>query len=374
MTFDANGNVTIAGTPINQYQGMKNRIINGDMRIDQRFAGTANTVTTSAYSLDRWATNATQSSKYSFQQNAGSITPPVGFTNYLGITSLSSYSLSSTDWFTLQQGVEGYNISDLSWGTSSARPVTLSFWVRSSLTGLFGGSLSNSDVSRSYAYTYTINTPNTWQYVSMTIPGDTIGTWLTNNGVGIRVYISLGCGTSQSTTANVWSSGFYNAPAGNVSVVGTNGATFYITGVQLEVGTTATAFERRHFGTEMTLCQRYFSKSYDIGTIPGTATQVGLQGGAFQGASGLGGAYGAIQYPVAMRAAPSITLWDGAGSSNVLSYTYGAAGSAQSILNGGALWGAAGAFNIGTTSFFFRPTGAQASSLSYVHYTASSEL
>jgi hypothetical protein len=245
-------------------QGFRNRIINGAMVIDQRNAGASVTPTVSAYTLDRWSANLTVSSKYSVQQNAGSVTPPLGFTNYLGATSLSAYSVVSTDNFSIYQNIEGLNVADLGWGTANAKTVTLSFWVRSSLTGTFGGALLNSAVDRSYPYSYTISSANTWEQKSVTIAGDTSGTWLTSNGIGIRLYFALGIGSNYITTAGAWAAGLYLAPTGATSVVGTNGATFYITGVQLEVGSVATPFERRDYGRELAMCQRYYQSIANV--------------------------------------------------------------------------------------------------------------
>jgi hypothetical protein len=239
----------------------RNRILNGDMKIDQRNAGASVTPLTGAtYTVDRWLTAFAQSSKFSIQRNAASVTPPVGFTNYLGATSLSAYSVVSTDFFTLQQSIEGLNIADLAWGTANAAPVTLSFWVRSSLTGTFGGAINNSGGSRSYPFTYTISSANTWEQKSIIIAGDTSGTWLTTNGIGITVNLSMGMGATYLGTAGSWASGSYYSATGSTNVVGTNGATFYITGVQLEKGSTATSFDYRPYTTELSLCQRYYNK------------------------------------------------------------------------------------------------------------------
>lgn len=242
-----------------QYYGFKNRIINGAMVIDQRNAGASVTIATSqTYSVDRWkGFAAVATSKYSLQQNAGSVTPPTGFTNYLGATSLSAYSVSASDYYAVSQVIEGYNIADLAWGTSSAKTVTLSAWVYSSLTGTFGGSLLNASVNRCYPFTFSIPVANTWTQISITIVGDTTGTWGTTNGAGLTLSFGLGVGSTFSGTAGAWSSGFYFSATGATSVVGTNGATFYITGVQLEVGTQATSFDYRPFTTELALCQRY---------------------------------------------------------------------------------------------------------------------
>ena len=240
--------------------GFKNRIINGAMVIDQRNAGASVTPTDGQYTLDRWTAWLSQASKYTVQQNAGSVTPPVGFTNYLGVTSSSAYTVGSSEYFAIAQYIEGFNTADLGWGTANAKTVTLSFWVRSSLTGTFGGALNNGGYNRSYPFTYTISVANTWEYKSVTIAGDTTGTWLTTNSAGIRIVMGLGMGSTISGTAGAWAGTGYYSATGATSVVGTNGATFYITGVQLEVGSTATSFDYRPYGTELALCQRYFQK------------------------------------------------------------------------------------------------------------------
>ena len=240
------------------YYGFKNRIINGAMVIDQRNAGASVTPTNAQYLVDRWSANLSQASKYSVQQNAGSVTPPTGFINYLGVTSLSAYSIVSTDTFGVRQRIEGLNTTDFAWGTANAETVTLSFWVRSSLTGTFGGALQNSASNRSYPFSYTINSANTWEKETITIAGDTSGTWLTTNGIGIEVYFGLGVGSTYSGTAGSWAGANYSSATGATSVVGTSGATFYITGVQLEKGSTATSFDYRPYGTELVLCLRYY--------------------------------------------------------------------------------------------------------------------
>jgi hypothetical protein len=236
---------------------MRNRIINGDMRIDQRNAGAVVTAV-NVYSLDRWGSGATQSAKFTVQQNAGAVTPPAGFTNYLGVTSTSAYSVLTGDTFLMGQTIEGFNVADLNYGTANAVSVTLSFWVRSSLTGTFGGSFTNSAANRSFLFSYSIPSANTWTKISVTVSGDTSGTWLTNNGAGLYVRFGLGSGSTFSGTAGSWLAGNIVQPTGNVSVVGTNGATWYVTGVQLERGTQATSFEYRQYQQELALCQRYY--------------------------------------------------------------------------------------------------------------------
>ena len=307
MILDGSNGVTfndssLQGAAASPY-GLKNRIINGDMRIDQRNAGASVTASTTAAqtyaSLDRWAYIVSQASKFTMQQNAGSVTPPAGFKNYLGCTSTAATSVGSSDYFNVNQPIEGFNVADLDWGTANAKTVTISFWVRSSLTGTFGGSIRNSVPDRSYPFSYTISSANTWTQISITIPGDTTGTWGTTNGIGIHVNFSLGMGSTFSSTANSWQAGNYVSVTGSTSVVGTNGATWYITGVQLEVGSTATPFERRMYGQELALCQRYYqyfggenAYNYFGGTASITSTT---------------NAFLPIIFMTQMRAAPSFT-------------------------------------------------------------------
>jgi hypothetical protein len=237
------------------------------MVIDQRNAGAeVNPAVNGAYYLDRWAVQSTQTSKFKIGQNAGSVTPPVGYSKYLGCTSLSAYSVTSTDVFTVQQRIEGLNVADLAWGTASAATVTISFWVYSSLTGTFGGALRNSDNTRTYPFSYTISAANTWELKSVTIVGDISGTWLTTNGTGIVLNFSLGTGSTYSGTAGSWSGTDYRSVTGATSVIGTSGATFYLTSVQLEKGTTATSFDVRDYGRELMMCQRYYYRQYSSAT------------------------------------------------------------------------------------------------------------
>jgi hypothetical protein len=291
VTIDASQNVTFAGsvnTP-NTF-GFKNRIINGGMVIDQRNAGASVTPTADGtYTLDRWFEGITQSSKFSLQQSA---TAPTGFINSLLCTSLSAYTVASGDIFGLVQKVEGLNISDLGWGTANAATVTLSFWVRSSLTGTFGGSIRNSAQNRSYPFSYSISSANTWEQKSVTIVGDTSGTWLTTKETGIMLSFGLGVGSTYSGTAGSWSANNYASATGAVSVAGTSGATWYVTGVQLEKGSVATSFDYRPYGTELSLCQRYY-RSIALG---------------FQGVIAVSGSYGVnITGLEAMRALPTLT-------------------------------------------------------------------
>ena len=294
LAINAKGQVTSTGTAAitSGLTGFRNRIINGDMRIDQRNAGASVTGNNIVFGTDRFRIAATQANKLTMQQNAGSVTPPAKFKNYLGITSSSAYSVLAGDYFLVGQPVEGFNTYDLEFGNANASTITLSFWVRSSLTGTFGGAINNSAYNRSYPFSYTISSANTWEQKTVTIVGDTTGTWVgSTNDVGLYAWFNLGTGSTGSTTANAWAAGAYYAPTGAVSVVGTNGATFYITGVQLEQGSTATDFERRPIGTELALCQRYFFK---------TTQGVGL---AINSAELYGGG---LTFPVTMRSTPTL--------------------------------------------------------------------
>jgi hypothetical protein len=240
----------------------RNKIINGAMVIDQRNAGAAVTPAASnSFGLDRWFSGWSSpfNSRFTFQQNAGSVTPPLGFTNYLGTTVASAYTPAATEFSFIQQPIEGFNFADLGWGAAGAQSVTLSFWARSSLTGTFPVVVGN-DYARGYGATYTINSANTWEYKTITVPGDTTGTWGKTNGIGLRLLFSLGTGATASQPAGVWGAWVGPGVPGTVLLSSTNGATFYITGVQLEAGTVATPFEHRSFGQELALCKRYFER------------------------------------------------------------------------------------------------------------------
>jgi hypothetical protein len=316
-TLDANGNMTVTGTVVSSSPtgGMRNKIINGDMVIDQRYSGTSATAGDGTYIVDRWSTITNQASNFTYtvQQNAGSVTPPAGLTNYLGATvTASNSSISSGTTIGLRHKIEGYNIADLAWGTSSAKPVTLSFWVRSSLTGTFGGALWNSSQALSYPFSYSISQANTWTYITLNIAGPTTSTWVVNNGTGVGIDFSLGTGTTRLGTAGSWASGFYQGAIGQTQVVSTNGATFYLTGVQLEAGTIATPFERRLYGQELALCQRYYWRNNASSTWTYARQPCIIVMGSTTGGSMV------IINPVTMRGLPvsvdfnALALYDGA--------------------------------------------------------------
>ena len=278
---------------------MKNRIINGAMVIDQRNAGASVTAVDGVYTLDRWRTWSSQTSKFSIQQNAGGVTPPTGFKNYLGIGSVSSYSVTSTDYFGVAQYIEGYNVADLAWGTANAKTVTLSFQVYSSLTGTFGGAINNSAFNRSYPFSYSIPVANAWTTISVTIAGDTSGTWLSTNGLGMSVFFGIGVGSAVSTTAGAWAAGSYYSSTGATSVVGTNNAFFAVTAIQLEVGSSATGFEYEIYSSLLSKCQRYYW------TNTGSASIMAIGVGGFPTTSRCDTT---TSFPVQMRTIPSVSF------------------------------------------------------------------
>ena len=236
----------------------RNRIINGGMVLDQRNAGSSVSVSTSGvYVLDRWKNRANGGGVFSVQQSS---TAPAGFNTAVAYTvTTADSSIAAGDNYWIIQDIEGFNVADLGWGTANAQTVTVSFWVRASVTGTYNVALSNGIAyDRSFVSTYTVNAANTYEYKTITITGDTSGTWLKTNGGGISLVFNLGAGTSFQATANTWSAGFLQSTSGSTNLIATNGATFYITGVQLEAGSTASPFEYRLYGTELQLAQRYY--------------------------------------------------------------------------------------------------------------------
>ena len=286
-----------------QYTGFKNRIINGDMTISQR-NGTSSVnanSSTAPYTTDRFNVNVGGSSAVIACQQVSDA--PAGFVNSLRLTVSTAATPSSGQFLFLRQIIEGVNIADFAWGTANASAVALSFWVKASVAGTYSAFAINSAESRSYVATFTVSATNTWEYKTITIPGDTTGTWLTNNSNGIRLGFDLGSGSDLNGAANTWQSGWKQRTSGTVNWVGTSGATFQVTGVQLEKGSTATSFDYRPYGTEFYLCKRYYeqkdytSGSFEAicaGTVPSTGTSTNT---TFP-----------FTYEVEKRAVPSITL------------------------------------------------------------------
>jgi hypothetical protein len=324
----AGGNTaTINGmTPTAQsLQGFRNRIINGNMVIDQRNAGAAVTTTGAGiYFVDRW-TGFRNNAGWSVQQVADA---PSGFVNSLRVTTTTANAGSVA---LVQQWFEGNNVADLGFGTASASTVTLSFWVKSSVTGTFAVNLANGATNRSYVATYTINAANTWEYKTVTVAGDTTGTWATNNTAGLRVLFNIGTGGS-ATTAGSWQTGDLIRTSTSVGTEGTLNATWQVTGVQLEAGSVATPFERRDYGRELMLCQRYYEKSYNTDVAVGASTSVGQFTSmvAYYAAGSL--LYGAsVPFKVTKRATPVVSGWSAGGVSG--QWLYGVAGVSEALAN-----------------------------------------
>ena len=328
-----------------------NRIINGAMTVDQRNAGASVTQSTSnQFPVDRWIVAGDIVSKFTAQQ---SLTAPTGFINSLLITSLSAYTVGASESFVLTQYVEGLNVTDFGWGTADAATITVSFWVRSSLTGPFGGVVRNSASNRSYPFTYSIGSANTWEKKSITIAGDISGTWLTTNGRGLNLTFGMGAGASASGTAGAWSAASYASATGATSVVGTSGATFYITGVQLEAGSTASPFAYENVGDTLRKCQRYFER---IGAA--ATNEWGIFAYASTSGQNIGSTY---TFSVPKRATPTMAV---VGTFYVVNF---------STLTTGSISG------VGVNSFWPTPTSSAggsvvAASSASSYFTASSEL
>lgn len=272
--------------------GFKNRIINGGMVVDQRNVGASVSMSTGSnvFPVDRFQGAIAQGSGHTAQQSTSA---PAGFTNSLLVTIGTGASPTAGQVARLYQPIEGFNTADLGFGFATASTITLSFWVRSSLTGTFAGGVYNNAANRTYVFTYAISAANTWEQKTVTIAGDTSGTWLTNNGAGILVNWDLGTGSTYQGTAGVWAAGAAWATSGSVKLAATSGATWSITGVQLEAGTVATSFDWRPYGTELQLCQRYYTKE----------TGYNVKMGSRYGANTVFTSY---MTPVEMRTTPSV--------------------------------------------------------------------
>jgi hypothetical protein len=337
------------------------------MRIDQRNNGASvsNSGATTFY-LDRWnVAGTTSAGVFSIQQVADA---PSGFTYSAKMTvTTADASLAASDRYVWMQRIEGYNVADLAFGTVSAKTITLSFWVKSSLTGTFGGAINNGDSTRSYLFNYTISTANTWEYKSVTIAGDTTGTWSTNNSRAMQLVFSLGVGSDYNGTLNSWSASGFFSTSGATNVLGTLSATWQITGVQLEQNTSATPFERRLYNQELINCQRYYEKSYNVDVVPGTSTGAGVVGATgVQGATTGNEVSAAGFFRVTKRATPTISYFDTVGNSaKCTRVQQGVAVTTNSAITDNL---------VGANQFSaYSASGATASAIVY-HFTATAEL
>lgn len=288
--FNLGGDTPSNATALSPYTGFKNRIINGAMMISQRNGTSSITATDGSFGVDRFKTAIVGTGVFTMQQ---STTAPTGFSfsQLLTVTTADS-SIAATDEYSYRHFVEGFNFADMMWGTANAQTVTLSFWVRSSVTGTYAVGLRNDAANRTYPATYTISAANTWEQKTITIAGDTSGTWVgATNGIGVGIIFSLGAGSNYQGTANAWNNGNVWSTSSATQWISNSGATFYITGVQLEKGSTATSFEYRPYGTELQLCQRYYQRGTKFASGYGDNTNVLTVG---------------LQVPVQMRTQPSL--------------------------------------------------------------------
>ena len=303
-----------------QYTGFKNRIINGDMRIDQRNAGAA--ITPSAvvsHGVDRFNYVGTQTSKLTLQRVSDA---PSGFKYSTKLSVAASASATAGDQFRYTQNIEGFNCSDLNWGSASAQDVAVSFYAKASVAGTYSVALWN-DTFNNYSYVSAVSLTSTWNKYTIIVPGATAGSWNTENTGGISLIFDLGGGSNWTTSnLNTWQAGGagpgYFKAAGSVSLISNAGATLNITGVQLEKGSTATAFDYLDFGRSLIQCQRYCL----VDTNTSQAYRWFAQGFATSSTA----AAVCRQLPVIMRSEPSVTttgasgfLLDGAASATATS-------------------------------------------------------
>lgn len=286
LEFQSNG--TTVMTVSSASQTALNKIINGNMLVAQR--GTTGTAVAggSYLACDRWkAWEASDAAVTVSQETDG---PTGKFTKCLkyNITTADA-SITAAQFGMVRQMIEGHNIIDLGFGTASAQSVTISFWVKSSLTGSHGAALNNGNEDRSYPFAYTVSSANTWEYKTVTIPGDTSGTWDTDNTAGMIVTFGLGAGTDYQGTADAWQAGNKFQPSSTVQNIGTI-SNWNVTGVQLEAGGAASNFEQLQFSDQFQLCQRYYA----------------VQDAAVNAYSSTGVV--GFSFNTAMRAAPTLTF------------------------------------------------------------------
>ncbi len=367
VSIDTSGHVTVDGVAMpsaGPLSGTRNRIINGDMRIDQRNAGASTTAGNGTYAQDRWL-NYFSGVTLTTQQSS---TAPTGFDKSV-IYTVTSPSASPTYSF-FRQIIEGNNITGLGWGTAGASAVTVSFWVRSSVTGIYSISLANGASNRCYAAQYTISSANTWEYKTITVSGDTTGTWATDNTAGLILSFNLGSPSGRLITAGSWGTTYGDGATGSTGAstfANTNGATFYITGVQLEAGTVATPFERRSYGQELSLCQRYYEKTFAVDTAP--AQNAGRSGALEMYAVRSAGSTGISTYfrfTVPKRDTPSMLYFNPSAANaqaRNLDTSSDCSGTATDNMN-----------SIGGKVSYTLPGSTTSTNLISVHWTASAEL
>ena len=325
IVLDANSRATLNGLsyPTEGSLSGRNRVINGSMTVDQRNAGASVTYGSAAVGVDRFVLEKVNLSTLvaTLQQVSDG---PAGFDKSIKTTiTTAQASAPNSSMVGCDQRIEGFNWADMAFGTASAKTFTMSFWVKSSVIGTYPVSFFNAAVNRAYLATYSISSANTWEYKTITIPGDTSGTWNTTNGIGLGFQMLLGGGTDSNGTAGSWGSTYKGRTSACVDLNATLNATWQVTGIQIEAGSVATPFERRSYGQELALCQRYY---YFIGN---DGTNAAIGSGFTTGTTGF--VYGAL--PVEMRTAPTISY---TGTLSDLNFTHtGVSAAANSLTNQG---------------------------------------
>jgi len=381
ITFDGIlGNINTVGvctfasvkgvTSINSGQlgGSRNIIINGSMVVNQRgFTGTAGTTASEAYTTDRFILGhdndgVVSAGQTTMNSTVGGNAYADGFNSALHFrVTTADASLAASQYQVIRQRIEGYNVQGIKKGTANAQAVTLSFWVRSTTTGTYIAELEDADNARQVSKSYTIDTANTWEKKTLTYPADTTGVFDNDNGLSLSLnwWLAAGSTFSGGTLGTTWHTTTANRAVGQVNFLATAGNDFFLTGVQLEVGSQATEFERRSFGDELRLCQRYYEKSYAINTKPGSVTTAATAVVVFPGAYAT---YFVCPFQVSKRTTPTMTGY---------SPSSGASGyQSQNMTTDVALTGwVNGGFNSATAY-----TASAPNTSNYLHFTAEAEL
>ena len=355
-----------AGLNVNQY-GNRNVIINGAMTVAQR--GTSVTgITSSGYqTLDRFKTSGSAGGTWTMAQTA--ITDLAQFAQSLkmDVTTAKS-SPDSGSSFRIQTLLEGQDLQRFAKGTSSAKEYSLSFYVKGTTTGTYIVEFYDVDNTRHVSKAYTIDAANTWEYKTLLFPADTTGAFDNDNASSLIIswYLMAGSDLTSGTLQQTWGAASNTTRAsGQVNLAASTSNDWQITGVQLEVGDTATDFEHRSFADELARCQRYFLRSYDYGTATGTATSVGAQSSTAAVSQTYASA-GTYNFPVEMRATPTVTLYSTANASTT------------GKVSADGTDGTGSASFVGTNSVFVLrsndSTGVSANIIMKAHLTASSEL
>ena len=309
-----------------QLGGSRNIIINGSMVVNQRgFTGAAGTTIDNAYTTDRF--NIVHSHDGAVSAGQTTLTSTTGGNAYVdGFQSALFFNVTTADtslaagqYQQIRQAIEGYNLQGIKKGTANAQPVTLSFWVRSNVAAgsTFIIDLYDNDNTRQASQAYTINATNTWEKKILTFPADTTGVFDNDNALSLYVIWWLAAGSTYSggTLNTSWAAvNNANRAVGQTNLLASAGNNFWLTGVQLEVGDRATEFERRSFGDELRLCQRYYAKSYKQSVVPGANDGDGCSV-FYSHASGTYTINGNIIFPVEMRAEPTVSIWSNSGTS-----------------------------------------------------------